>query len=43
MEKKKSLALKINFREEETYKTACEDEDDEMAMLARKYKKLVFQ
>ena len=40
MEKKKSLALKTSSREEETYESAYEDEDAEMAMLARRYKKL---
>ena len=40
VEKKKSLALKISFREEETYESTCEDEDAEMAMLARRYNKL---
>ena len=43
VEKKKSLALKISSREEETYETACEDEDTEMVMLARRYKKLALQ
>ena len=36
VEKKKSLALKIN-------ESACEDEDPEMAMLARRYNKLALQ
>ena len=40
VEKKKNLTLKISSREEETYESACEDEDAEMAMLARRYKKL---
>ena len=36
VEKKKSLALKISSRKEETYETIFEDEDAEMAMLARR-------
>ena len=43
VEKKKSLALKISSREEETYESTCEDEDAEMAMLARRYNKLALQ
>ena len=43
VEKKKCLALKISSREEETYETACEDEDAKMAMLARRYNKLALQ
>ena len=43
VEKKKSLALKISSREEETYDTACEDENAKMAMLARRYNKLALQ
>ena len=43
IEKKKSLALKISSREEESYETSCEDEDAEMAMLARRYNRLAFQ
>ena len=30
-------------KEEELYETSCEDEDAEMAMLAKRYKKLAFQ
>ena len=41
--KKKSLALKTSSRNEEQYEDSCEDEDVEMAMLARRYKKLAFQ
>ena len=40
VEKKKSLALKISSREEET---AREDEDAAMAMLAKRYNKLALQ
>ena len=35
--------MKISSREEEIFDTFCEDEDAEMAMLARRYKKFVFQ
>ena len=43
VEKKKSIALKISSQKKELYEDSCEDEDAEMAMLARKYKKLTFQ
>ena len=42
-EKKKGIALKTSSRSEEHYEDSCEDEDAEMAMLARRYKKLAFQ
>ena len=42
VEKKKTLALKTSSRNEEQYEDSCEDEDVEMAMLARRYKKLAF-
>ena len=43
VEKKKGVALKTSSRNEELYEDSCEDEDVEMAMLARRYKKLAFQ
>ena len=43
VEKKKGIALKTSSRDEELYDDSCEDEDVEMAMLSRRYKKLVFQ
>ena len=39
MKKKKGLALKKSFKEKELYETFCEDEDAEMAMLVKRYKK----
>ena len=33
----------MSFKDEELYDNSCEDEDAEMAMLAKRYKKLVFQ
>ena len=41
VEKRKGLALNMSSKEEELYKTSCEDV--EMAMLARRYKKFAFQ
>ena len=43
VEKKKGIALKTSSRNEELYADSCEDEDAEMAMLAKRYKKLAFQ
>ena len=43
VERKKGIALKISSRNEELYEDSCEDEDVEMAMLAKRYKKLAFQ
>ena len=43
IEKKKGIALKMSFKDEELYDNSCEDEDAEMEMLARRYKKLSFQ
>ena len=43
IEKKKGVALKTSSRNEELYEDSCEDEDVEMTMLARRYKKLAFQ
>ena len=43
VEKKKGIALKTSSRSEDHYEDSCEDEDVEMAMLARRYKKLAFQ
>ena len=43
VEKKKGIALKTSSRNEDHYEDSCEDEDAEMAMLARRYKKLAFQ
>ena len=41
-EKKKGIALKTNSKDKELYDNSCENEDAEMAMLARRYKKLIF-
>ena len=35
--------MKTSSRSEDHYEDSCEDEDAEMAMLARRYKKLAFQ
>ena len=35
--------MKTSSRSEELYENSGEDEDAEMAMLAKRYKKLVFQ
>ena len=35
--------MKTSSRNEEQYEDSCKDEDAEMAMLARRYKKLAFQ
>ena len=43
VEKKKGIALKTSSRNEELYEDSCEDEDIEMAMIVRRYKKLAFQ
>ena len=43
VEKKKGITLKTSSRSEELYEDSYEDKDVEMAMLARKYKKLAFQ
>ena len=43
VEKKKGIAWKTSSRSEELYEDSYEDEDAEMAMLARRYKKLSFQ
>ena len=43
IEKKKGIALKMSSKDEELYDNSCEDEDEEMAMLTRRYKKLAFQ
>ena len=43
IEKKKCIALKMSSKDEELYDNSCEDENAEMAMLSRRYKKLAFQ
>ena len=43
IEKNKGIALKMSSKDEELYDNSCEDEDVEMTMLARRYKKLAFQ
>ena len=43
VEKKKGIVLKTSSRSEDHYEDSCEDEDAEMVMLARRYKKLAFQ
>ena len=42
VEKKKGISLKTSSQNEELYEDSCEDEDAEIAMLARRYKKLAF-
>ena len=43
IEKNKGIALKMSSKDEELYDNSCEDEDAEMAILARRYTKLAFQ
>ena len=43
VKKKKGIALKTSSRSGELYEDSYKDEDVEMAMLARRYKKLAFQ
>ena len=43
IDKKKSLGLKMSSHQKETSESSCEDEEDEMAIVAKRYKKLVFQ
>ena len=43
IDKKKSLALKISSHQEKTSESSCEDEKDEMAIVTKRYKKLVLQ
>ena len=42
IKKKKGIALKMSSKNEELYDNSCENEDVEMEMLARRYKKLPF-
>ena len=42
IKKKKGIRLKMSSKDEELYDNSCEDEDAEMAMLVRRYKKLLF-
>ena len=42
VEKKKGIALKTSSRNKELYEDSCENEDAEMAMIVRRYKKLCF-
>ena len=43
VKKKNGIALKTSSRSQELYEDSCEDENAEMAMLAKRYKKLAFQ
>ena len=43
IEKTKGITLKMSSKDEELYDNSCEDEDAEMAMLTKRYKKLAFQ
>ena len=43
VDKKKSLALKMSSHKKETSESSCEDEEYEMAIVAKRYKKLGFQ
>ena len=42
IEKKKGIALKMSSKDEELYDNSYKDEDAEMTMLAKRYKKLAF-
>ena len=39
----KSLPLKMSSHQEEISESSCEDEEDEMAIVVKRCKKLVFQ
>ena len=41
VDKKKSLVLKMSSHQEKISESSCEDEEDEMAIVAKSYKKLV--
>ena len=43
IDKKKSLGLKMSLHQKETSESSYEDEKDEMAIVAKRYKKLVLQ
>ena len=43
VEKKKGITLKTSSRNEKLYEDSYKDDDAEMAMIVRKYKKLAFQ
>ena len=43
IDKKKNLGLKMSSHQEETSESSCEDEEDEMPIVVKRYKKLVFQ
>ena len=43
VEKKKGITLKMSSKDEKLYENSGEDKDVEMAMLAKRYKKLAFQ
>ena len=40
-DKKKSLALKMSSHQEKISESSCEDEEDEMTILAKRYNKWV--
>ena len=40
---KKSLALKMSSHQEKISESCCKDEEDEMTMVVKRCKKLVFQ
>ena len=41
VDKKKSLPLIMSWQQEKTSESSCEDEEDEMTIVAKRYKKLV--
>ena len=41
IDKKKSLALKMSSHQEKTSESSCEDKEDEMIVVAKRYKNLV--
>ena len=43
IDKKKNLGLKMSSHQEETSESSCEDEEDEMAIVSKRYKKLFLQ
>ena len=43
VDKNKNLSLKMSSHQEETSESSCDDEEDEMAIMAKRYRKLVLQ
>ena len=42
IDKKKSLGLNLSLHQEEISESSFEDEEDEMVIVSKRYKKLVF-